>query len=127
MRLREEFTIGVIAWYEAHVGLAMDAFNAPELAAHNGSDLPMVESFFQPLKGKSSSPAVHEDALTSVVNTGSSLVVFKEKQLKERTPRHARPRPHARQASRELLHLAHPLVQVDLLASLGVHVQDVRA
>ena len=40
----------------------------------------MVESFFQPLKGKSSSPAVHEDALTNAVNTGSSLVVFKEKQ-----------------------------------------------
>jgi hypothetical protein len=34
VRLREEFTIGVIAWYEAHVGLAMDAFNAPELAAN---------------------------------------------------------------------------------------------
>ena len=40
----------------------------------------MVESFFQPLRGKSSSPAVHEDALTNAVNTGSSLVVFKEKQ-----------------------------------------------
>ena len=52
----------------------------PSLRHVNGSDLPMVESFFQPLRGKSSSPAVHEDALTNAVNTGSSLVVFKEKQ-----------------------------------------------